>query len=196
MSNPKGAGKYARERDAIVMPPYRQEMLSFLEERKKYLASHNRTEAEYLIPNLEYGKDTYYCSNHFRKMKKELQELSGVHFRLKDFRPTFASDSINNGALPKDVATQLGHASEITTLRYYAQINAAEAGQRLVKVWENMGKSKEPTAPSIPQTELLSGLLSALGIHSVEDLLARLPPKVEKQKTREIESEKSLPGYI
>lgn len=50
ISKPKGANKYARARDPLIMPPYRPFFLEFLEERKKYLEARGRSEAVYLIP--------------------------------------------------------------------------------------------------------------------------------------------------
>jgi hypothetical protein len=45
--------------------------------------------SKYLVPSLVGGKDVPYSSNHFRKIKKELEEVTGIEFRLKDFRSTY-----------------------------------------------------------------------------------------------------------
>jgi integrase len=96
------------------------------------------SKATALIPNLRWGKDGFYCSNAFRVIKKQIQEKVGVEFRLKVFRPTFAQISIDmNPNLMPDVSTVLGHANLKTTQRYYAQIPADSARQRLDDAWKN-----------------------------------------------------------
>lgn len=195
ISKPKGANKYARARDPLIMPPYRPFFLEFLEERKKYLEARGRSEAVYLIPNLEQGRDTHYSSNHFRKLKKELEEASGIKFRLKDFRSSFVSISINSGALSKDVALQVGHRTENTTLRYYHQIDAEQSGQRLERIWEDKIAPRALAALPTPAEDPLVALLNALGVRSAEDLIARLPSAAQAQKNQDIDSKKSLPGY-
>jgi integrase len=122
---PKGAGEWAENRTVTILPPYREEVVKFLEERDRLLPYYGRTKATYLIPNIGRGKDGPYRSNHFRELKKEVQEISGIDFRLKDFRPTFATISVEKDPnLLVNVSAQLGHSNLMTTQRYYAQISA------------------------------------------------------------------------
>jgi hypothetical protein len=143
---------------------------------------------------LDAFRDTHYSSNHFRKLKKELEGASGVKFRLKDFRSSFVSISINSGAQPKDVALQVGHRTENTTLRCYYQIDAEQSGQRLERIWEEKIAPLAPATPPTPAKDPLVTLLNALGVHSAEDLIARLPSTTQGQKNQDIDSKKSLPG--
>jgi integrase len=81
--------------------------------------------------------DGFYSSNAFRKLKKEVQELSGVEFKLKDFRPTYATMTVElDPNLLPDVSTMLGHSNIKTTQRYYAQISCDSAGRRIEEAWE------------------------------------------------------------
>jgi integrase len=185
---PKGADKWAYNRTVTITPPYRSEFLAFLEERDKMLQHYGRTTATYLIPNLQGGKNTFYSSNHFRVLKKEVQELSGIDFRLKDFRPTFATLTVEKDPnLLIDVSTQLGHSNIKTTQRYYAQISAESAGQRIERAWEGKAPTKTP--------DPVSDLLAALGVGSVEELKARLTSQAPCTETSRIDFKNRLPGY-
>lgn len=181
--NPKGGGKYAVNRTVTIMPPYRQEVLEYLREREELIRYYGRSGATYLIPNLREGSvkgkkgsgpknviDTHYSSNHFRELKKEMQDLSGINFRLKDFRPTFATLSVEKDPnLLVDVSAQLGHSNLTTTQRYYAQISAESAGSRLEKAWEKKHIS-ERSDKNTNSEDVLLMLLQALGVNSSEDL--------------------------
>jgi integrase len=64
-------------------------------------------------------------------------KASGVDFKLKDFRPTFATMSVElDPNLLPDISTMLGHADIKTTQRYYAQISCDSAGRRLEAAWQ------------------------------------------------------------
>lgn len=135
--HPKGEGSWGEPRTVPVMPQYRRDILRYLKQREAYVRSCGRSKATYLIPRCEAGQDLCYSSNAFRRLKKEVEEISGVKFRLKDFRPTFAQSTINiDPNLLPDVSTALGHASVKTTQRYYAQISCDHAAQRLENAWE------------------------------------------------------------
>jgi integrase/recombinase XerD len=201
--HPKGQGKYARNRDAKVLTRYHDEFLAFLQEREELLRYHGRQEATYLIPYLQNGRDTHYSANHFKKLKKEVQELCGVEFRLKDFRPTLATLTVERDPnLLPDVSTQLGHSSILTTQRYYAQISAESAGSRIDRAWESKTQT-ENTLNSVEEktqmpsvfSDLLTALLANLGVSSVEELKARLPPKAPCTETPGIEQKNQLAGY-
>jgi integrase len=145
--HPKGEGSWGEPRTVLVLPQYRREILRYLKEREAYVRSCGRSKATYLIPRCENGQDSCYSSNAFRKLKKEVQELAGVEFKLKDFRPTFAQRSIDlDPNLLPDVSTMLGHSSVKTTQRYYAQISCDHAAKRLESAWakELQGEQQYP----------------------------------------------------
>lgn len=145
--HPKGEGSWGEPRTVPVMPKYRKDILRYLKQREAYLRSCGLSRATYLIPRCDGGKDTYYSSNAFRKLKKEVQEICGVEFKLKDFRPTFAQVTIDiDSNLLPDVSTALGHSSTKTTQRYYAQISCDHAAKRLEDAWEKE-LEQEPQYP-------------------------------------------------
>lgn len=148
--HPKGEGSWGNSRTVPVMPQYRRDILRYLKEREAYVRSCGRTRATYLIPRCDAGKDLYYSDVAFRKLKKEIEEISGVEFKLKDFRPTYAQNTIDlDSSLLPDVSTALGHASTVTTQRYYAQISCDRAAQRLESAWEkeHHEEAQEPQYP-------------------------------------------------
>lgn len=134
--HPKGEGDFGERRVVTIMPPFREDVLRYLEERDKLLQRKGRN-SEYLIPNTSGDADKPYSANHFRVLKKELEEIAGINFRIKDFRSTFASLTIKkNPNLLPDVSKQLGHSSLVVTQTYYASIEASDAGRRLAEAWE------------------------------------------------------------
>ncbi len=169
---PKGGAKWAENRRVTTIPPYRQAFLDFLKAREELLRHYGREESTYLIQKLQEDKDTFYSSNHFRELKKELREVPGIEFKFKDFRPTFASLTVEmelNSLI--DVLTTLGHSNVKTTQRYYAQIRSVSAGERINKLWESALKKEAPTTSPPGEVE---ELLKTLGVSSVEELRAAL----------------------
>jgi integrase len=75
-----------------------------------------------------------------RKLKGELERVSGVRFHLKTFRATFAQLAKDNGASIEAVSRALRHASTKTTEAYYARIRGEAAFRELETAWERMGQ--------------------------------------------------------
>lgn len=143
VSHPKGAGSYGEKRTVSIMPQAEESVRQFLEDRKKHIQSMGKQDSKYLIPNLSGGKDVPYSANHFRKLKKELQEATGINFKLKDYRSTFASLTVQKDpTLIPEVSKQLGHTSIVTTQRFYADMDLVDTGSKLRKAWSE--KEKEP----------------------------------------------------
>lgn len=135
--HPKGEGTYGQCRKAIILPQYRSQILQYLKQRNEYVKSMGLSNATYLIPRCEHRRDDFYSANAFRKLKVKVEEASGVGFKLKDFRPTFATMSVElDPNLLPDISTMLGHADIKTTQRYYAQISCDSAGRRLEAAWQ------------------------------------------------------------
>ena len=151
--HPKGEGTYGQIRKTIILPQYRNDVLQYLKERKEYVKSQGFKEATYLIPRCDDGKDGFYSSNAFRKLKKEVQELAGIEFKLKDFRPTYATMSVElDPNLLPDVSTMLGHSDIKTTQRYYAQISCDSAGRRIEEAW---GRKLAQSGQQSPKNNLI-----------------------------------------
>ena len=98
----------------------------FLEERKEYLEKHGFDEnSEPLIPKVsQNGKKRGKCwhYNEFWKLKASLEQLSGVEFKIKDYRATFCQWAIDRGASIAAVSKIMGHSSTVITERYYGRI--------------------------------------------------------------------------
>ncbi len=110
--HPKGEGSYGEKRVVSIMPQAEEATREFIAERREHLQAKGVKESKYLIPNISGDKDAPYSSNHFRKLKKELQEATGIDFKLKDFRSTFASLTVQKDPnLMPLVSKQLGHSS-------------------------------------------------------------------------------------
>lgn len=192
--SPKGGGRYAEGRVVPVLPPYQQTFLDFLKARDENLRYHGRKEATYLVPHIQGGKDAPYSANHFGELKREVEKEAGIAFKLKDFRSTFASLSVEMDPNSlNDVSVVLGHSNIKTTQRSYAQMSASGAGARLKTLW-NPAPTKEDPSPALP--EEVKELLDRLGITSIEELEALLPQKSIPAKKGVIDSEKWLPGYV
>lgn len=155
--HPKGEGSWGEPRPALVLPQYRAQVLQYLKDREAYVRACGLTKATYLIPRCDGGRNTHYCSNTFRKIKKEVQELSGVEFRLKDFRPTFATATVDiDPNLLPDVSIALGHATIKTTQQFYAQIKNDDAAKRIEEAWERkLAEEKAPPTSQIYKPNLI-----------------------------------------
>jgi integrase len=137
-----------------IMPQAEEATNRFISERREHVKKMGFKESRYLIPNLTTGKDMCYSSNHFRKLKKRLQEASGIKFKIKDYRSTFASLTVQrDSSLLPEVSQQLGHSSVVTTQRFYADMNLTDAGNKLRNAWSKNEGTKTVTAPKGSQSE-------------------------------------------
>ncbi|OPY34572.1 MAG: Tyrosine recombinase XerC [Methanomassiliicoccales archaeon PtaU1.Bin124] len=129
---PKGGGSWTGpttvEIIRVDMLPYLQQ---YLIDREEYLRAKGRMEATALFPNLR-TKKGYYSLSKFNEIKREIEEIAGVDFIIKDFRSSSSSAAVNqNPSLLPAVSTQLGHKNLSTTQKYYARIDAGRAGKQL-----------------------------------------------------------------
>ncbi len=65
------------------------------------------------------------------RIKAELERLSGVRFRIKDFRSTFGQAYIDKGADTPSVSKAMRHSSTRTTETYYGRIRPEMAFKHL-----------------------------------------------------------------
>jgi integrase len=152
--HPKGEGTFGYRRTVAIMPPFREAILSYILEREEYLRSKGM-DSIYLVPALVGGKDAPYSSNHFRKIKKELEVATGIDFRLKDFRSTFATlTRLRDRNSESDVSFQMGHSSPEITHQLYMAIDAFDGSQRLVEAWEQKPCSSDGVLGEDPKKEL------------------------------------------
>jgi len=135
--HPKGEGSYGTKRTVPILPPARPAVLRFLKAREDHLRE-QRIRSIALVPNTDKGrKDDFFSSNAFRVMKKRVQEVAGVKFRIKDFRPTYAQMNLDRDpSLLSDVSKFLGHATTKTTEEHYGRIKDRNAFRRLEQAWD------------------------------------------------------------
>ncbi len=131
---PKGLGSYGEQREVMVLPQAREATLRYLLAREKYLKSKRLNGIKALVPNC---RGEPYSMNNFELLKQEVERKSGVKFKIKDFRSTFATQTarLDPNLIP-DISTQLGHTSIETTQRFYAQMDRESAGRRIEEAWK------------------------------------------------------------
>lgn len=86
----------------------------------------------------EPGSNAFYSANHIGKVKREIEALSNVQFKLKDLGPTLTSLTVN-GDLSKllVMSAQLRHSSYSTTQRYCLKMEQGAAGKQLKDAWKD-----------------------------------------------------------
>lgn len=136
--HPKGEGSWASP-DWIDM--IRPDMIPYIQryllEREDHLQKKGLKRATALFPNLYRSENEFYSANAFNEIKCKVEVLSGVDFKLKDFRSTLTTITINEdlSRLPA-MSQQLRHAKIETTQRYYANIKQGVAGKQLKDAWK------------------------------------------------------------
>jgi len=140
VSNPKGKKRWANaEEEAPVMPGIEPSINLYLGQRAEALRALglNPLEVEPLFPYIcSNGKVGYWSEALWRKLKKHVEIASGVRFRWKDFRPTFAQMAKDRGAPIEAVSKCLRHTNTRTTEQYYARIRSDTAFSLVRRVWE------------------------------------------------------------
>ena len=80
----------------------------------------------------------YFSAYRFNSIKREIEEISGVQFRLKDFRSTLTSITVNGDmSLLPTMSAQLWHSSLNTTQKFYYRMERGVAGKQLRDAWKN-----------------------------------------------------------
>ena len=93
----------------------------------------------------------------------KLQDLTGIEFRLKDLRSTFASQTIqeDSSRFP-EVSQQLGNSFIVTMQKFNADMNLIDAGTKLKKAWlsreseQNISHGKNSELTTITENEKVS----------------------------------------
>lgn len=145
IQHPKGEGSWAEPEDVDIileeMVPYIQR---YVKEREEYLRSKGAENAHALFPSLNRQNTTgYYSANGIQEIKAKVEELSGVKFKLKDFRPTLTSATVNGDLTLLPLMTaQLRHFDPDTTKNSYTLMQRGVAGEQLREAWR--GRSIMP----------------------------------------------------
>ena len=136
VTNPKGKNSYGRLRTVPIPSPIRLAVQDFLQIRKEYLESKGIRESELLIPRVtKDGDTTHYSSNHFKKLKRQVQDLVGIEFKIKDFRASYAQILKDREVNIESVSKALGHSSTEVTEIFYARIKDVSMMKEINNVW-------------------------------------------------------------
>jgi integrase len=140
VSCPKGKGRWANSGElAPIMPGIENVLQAYLDARDEALRNIglNPMDVEPLFPFISKGgKVGYWQLAMWEKLKIAIEKASGVSFRWKDFRPTFAQKAKDLGASIEVVSKSLRHTSTRTTELYYARIRSETAFSQMRQVWE------------------------------------------------------------
>ncbi len=147
--HPKGEGSWSSTqwvqlvRDDLV--PYLE---TYLEARNRRLEKKGRDNIKALFPSTGGGNGTgFYSMSNFNRMKRGIEQRTGFEFRIKDLRPTLASQTVDmDPSLLNAVSSQLRHSNVKTTQKYYASIKEGRAGEELREAWN----SRNAITPKTP----------------------------------------------
>jgi integrase len=117
------------------MVPYLER---YLRERSAYLREHSVDQSMPMFPNLYQGLDGFYSANAFYIIKHDVELASGVDFKLKDFRSTLTSITVNGDmSLLPAMSAQLRHKTVGQTQKSYYRMEQGAAGRQLKNAWKN-----------------------------------------------------------
>ncbi len=156
--HPKGEGSWASPSAVAII---REDMMPLLKqyilERADYLKKKGRIDVPALFPSIVESETGFYSPNGLRRIKAKVEELSGVKFKLKDFRSTLTTVTVNEdlSRLPA-MSAQLRHANLTTTQRSYYAMMRGVAGQQLKNAWKEHPIIMQKT-PVIDSEERLPG---------------------------------------
>jgi integrase/recombinase XerD len=144
--HPKGEGSYGLKQ---WIPIVRGDMIPFIErflkEREEYLEFRG-IDSRYLFVNISKGLP--YSGNGLRQMKSRIEKETGVDFKLKHFRATYATLTYRYEPEKKETTSKImRHKYSKTTEKYYIAADHKEAAKRNKNSWEKsaikMDSSKE-----------------------------------------------------
>ncbi|MFA5312266.1 MAG: site-specific integrase [Methanomassiliicoccales archaeon] len=142
--HPKGETRYAKKRNAPILPPARNEVICFLKAREQRLKSLCVSKCEALIPARHRdGTMGFYSSNTFRNMKKDVMEKVNtdledrrLDFHIKTMRDTFIQMCIDKVPDKTPAVSMVsGHATTKTTETTYGRIRNQRALNDVQKLW-------------------------------------------------------------
>lgn len=140
VSRPKGLGAWASGTEvAPIMPGAEPAVLVYLEVRSQYLRTRgiDLDSVEALFPYVRKdGAAVYWTQQLWTKMKSYAETASGVRFKWKDLRPTFAQAAKDKGVQIEVVSKALRHSSTVTTERFYSRVRSETAFSLMRQAWE------------------------------------------------------------
>jgi integrase len=139
--HPKGEGSWASAEEVDIL---RWDVAPFIErylrERREWIKENGLEEAKVteLFPSIRFGKHHgLYSEQGFNSIKGKVEDLSGVDFRLKDFRSTLTTTVVRGDRSRLNaMSAQLRHDNIVTTQRFYEGIERGAAGRQLRDVYK------------------------------------------------------------
>jgi len=142
VAHPKGESSWAIAAPARILPPARETVIEFLEERNRYLTGAGIESCEALVPKITDGVPGYWTDAMWGKVKAEAQRWSSIKFRIQTLRATFGQMCIDWGGRPDAVSRALRHKTTRTTELYYARIRPDHAFRLLDQAYDAAHREK------------------------------------------------------
>lgn len=114
---------------------------------EKWIETGRKSMGSYLFPGR--GEDIGISTHRINTIIKNIGKRAGIegpHVHAHSLRHTFAHNLLEEGNKPELVSKMLGHASSLTTEKYYLKESAAEVSTRLNIPW----LSREKTNATLP----------------------------------------------
>ena len=159
--HPKGEGSWASAEPVDIIRPDMLPLINrYLFERQEYLKNQGMRKVTALFPNLYRGQDDFYSANAFNEIKHLVEEMSGIEFKLKDFRSTLTTMTVNGdlSRLPA-MSAQLRHTNLATTQRSRTSVCSRASPESSSRT---LGKN---IRSSFPKTLLLRKILIILDMY-------------------------------
>lgn len=143
VAHPKGENAWATPGVAVILPPGRDAVRAFLQEREDYLRDHGFDGHEALVPYVfRDGSLGYYTDGMWGSVKDDAQRYAGMPFKLQQLRASFAQMCKDRGASIEAVSRALRHSTTVTTERYYARIRPEDAFRELEAVFDRQKRAR------------------------------------------------------
>ncbi len=140
VSSPKGIGRWTNGTESSpIMSGVENLLRNYLRIREHVIVRSGAKPAnvEPLFPYMtKKGRVGYWSQVMWGRLKRQMELATGVRFRWKDFRPTYAQRLKDLGAPIEAVSKCLRHKDTGTTEEYYARIRSETAFSQVRRVWE------------------------------------------------------------
>lgn len=133
-------------------------VLAFLRTRSARLDKKGIVSCEPLIPACHSRKPNYYAASALRILKKEVEMRSGIQFRWKDLRASYAQMLIDRKARIETVSKALGHQTTKTTEIWYARIKDTSVHEEINALWDTGNEKESEPARIKPKIDYISGI--------------------------------------
>ncbi len=143
VAHPKGENSWAAPGVAVILPPGREAVRTFLEERKEYLSEHGLEGHEALVPYVyRDGNMGYFTDGMWGSVKDDAQRYAGMPFKMQQLRASFAQMCKDRGASIEAVSRALRHSTTVTTERYYARIRPEDAFREIEDAFDRPRRAR------------------------------------------------------